>query len=402
VLFLRLVRHRIAEYCKQELEFRSALIKSANEGLNGIKELKVLGREETFIQRFLHNVTLYSRAVGYKAVAFELPRYVLEAVAVLMMLLVAGWFIWLGRPLASIVPTLTLLAVAAVRLLPSANRMTSAALNLRWGRPSLDAVYRDIRTLERSNSESDAPACAMRFEREIAFENVDFSYPGGTGQALRGITLRIQRGTSVGFVGPSGAGKTTAADVLLGLLQPTQGLVTVDGTSITTNLAGWQRQIGYIPQNIYLTDDSIRRNVAFGIADDCIDETKLWQAIDAAQLREFVDLQPMGLDTVVGEWGVRLSGGQRQRIGIARALYHNPSVLVMDEATSSLDQETEREFVRALEQLAGTRTIIAIAHRLSTVKNCDQLLYFEQSELTASGNFLSLQESSASFRSMVA
>jgi ATP-binding cassette subfamily C protein len=402
IFFLRRIRQRIAEYCNHEHEYRAALIKAANECLGGIKELKVLGREETLIGRFVDSVNMFSRAVGYKAVAFDLPRLALEAAAVLMMLVVAGSLIWLGRPLASIVPVLTLLAVAAVRVLPSANRMTASALNLRWGRPALEAVYRDIRELERLPDPSAKSVPPLTFSEEIAFQNVSFRYAGAVHDSLKDLTLRIRRGTSVGFVGPSGAGKTTAVDILLGLLQPTCGEVTVDGVSISRNLESWRQQIGYIPQSIYLTDDSIRRNVGFGIPDELIDEAKVWAAIDAAQLRELVEEQPNGLETPVGERGVRLSGGQRQRIGIARALYHNPTVLVMDEATASLDQETEREFVRALERLAGTRTIIAIAHRISTVKNCDQLLFFENGELRASGDFISLQELSSSFRSMVA
>ncbi len=218
--------------------------------------------------------------------------------------------------------------------------------------------------------------------------------------ALADVSLTIPRFASVGFVGPSGAGKTTIVDVLLGLLTPTGGRVTVDGTDIQTCLPRWQRQIGYIPQTIFLTDDTVRRNVAFGMEDAEIDDAAVWSAIDAAQLRELVESLPEGLDSHVGERGVRLSGGQRQRIGIARALYHRPAVLVMDEATSALDTQTERQFVEALNALQGEHTVVVIAHRLSTVRHCDRLFLLERGRVAAEGTYDELLDTSATFRAM--
>ena len=400
--FLKLIRKRVTRFGREEYDYRAYMFQSANQGLGGIKDVKVLGREARFLEAFANMVGVYTRAGNYKTVALEMPRLFLETVAVIVMVVVAAYFLMIGRQVQTIVPLLTLLAVAALRLIPSANRITSAVLSFKWGLPSLHAVYADIRSLERPAQEPKRKREIAGFQDAIAFENVSYQYPGAATSALHKITLRIPKGTTAGLVGPSGAGKTTTVDLLLGLLEPSHGRVTVDGHDIRDDIRGWQRQIGYIPQQVYLTDDSIRRNIAFGLADAEVDEQALWAAIDAAQLRELVESLPNGVETLVGERGIRLSGGQRQRIAIARALYHNPPVLVMDEATSALDQETEREFVRALERLAGTRTIVAIAHRITTVKDCDQLFFFSGGELTAAGTYNHLQESSEAFRSLVA
>ncbi|MFN3680302.1 ABC transporter ATP-binding protein, partial [Thermosynechococcus sp.] len=218
--------------------------------------------------------------------------------------------------------------------------------------------------------------------------------------ALCGVSLTIKQGEMVGLVGASGAGKTTLVDLILGLLEPCQGDIRVDGESIYTNLAKWQRQIGYIPQTIYLSDDTLRRNIAFGLPEAQIDEVALWRAVEAAQLAEFVAGLPAGLNTVVGERGVRLSGGQRQRVGIARALYHNPSVLIMDEATAALDNQTEAGVMDAIQALSGEKTIIMIAHRLSTVMECDRLYFMAHGQVVAVGSYQELLQTSPDFRAM--
>ena len=238
------------------------------------------------------------------------------------------------------------------------------------------------------------------FEREIAVEDLRFRYEGQTEDALSGVTLTVPRGASVGFVGSSGAGKTTVVDVLLGLLTPTGGRVAVDGVDIQTCLPAWQRKIGYIPQTIFLTDDTVRNNVAFGLDPGDISDAAVWAALDAAQLRELVESFPEGLSAMVGERGVRLSGGQRQRIGIARALYHRPDVLVMDEATSALDTQTERQFVEALDALQGEHTVVVIAHRLSTVRHCDTLFLMDRGRVVAQGTYDELMLTSPAFRAM--
>ena len=401
-LFFRLVRQTIAQRGHDESHYRGQMIQAVNQGLGGVKDIKVLGRELYFLRAFSDNALGYTRAGKYKTTIYELPRLFLETVAVLAMLAVDGFFIYQGRPTQTIVPVLTLLAMAALRLVPSANRLVNAALTLRWGRPALDAVYADMKALETASGQQRRSRAGHgpAFREAIEFVDVSCRYPGAAQDALRHVSLRIEKGSSVGLVGPSGAGKTTMVDVLLGLLEPTSGCVRVDGRDIREDLAGWQRQIGYIAQHIYLSDDTIRRNVAFGVPDHDIDQASVWAAVEAAQLSELIESLPGGLDTPVGERGIRLSGGQRQRIGIARALYHRPSVLVMDEATSALDLETERELVRAVTRMTGTRTVIAIAHRLSTVKDCGQLCLLQKGRLAASGRFDDLQRTNESFRTL--
>ena len=265
-----------------------------------------------------------------------LPRLFLETVAVVAILGVSALLVAQDRPVEAIIPTLTLLGVAVVRLMPSFQKISANINALKWGEKALDAVYGDLVELDkvaaevRARRQSGGP---LPFEEGIRFDGVSYQYPEQEGEALQNVTLEIPKGAAVGFVGPSGAGKTTVVDVLLGLLDPTEGRVLVDGQDVQGRMARWQRKIGYIPQSIYLTDDTVRANVAFGMDDDEIDDAQVWAALDAAQLREMVEGLPEGIDTKVGERGVRMSGGQRQRVGIARALYHNPEVLVMDEAT---------------------------------------------------------------------
>ena len=258
--------------------------------------------------------------------------------------------------------------------MPSLNRVIGMVATIRFHRSAVNAVHSDLSLLEKTVALGDphrVSSCELAFEHRIDLREISFRYPNANQDVLSHVSLVIPKGCSTAFTGPSGAGKTTVADVILGLLEPTSGQVLIDGRDIRDDLSAWQRQIGYIPQFIYLTDDSIRRNVAFGVNDNEIDDTKVWAALRYAQLEELVQDSPEGLDTCVGERGVRLSGGQRQRIGIARALYHDPEVLVLDEATSSVDTETEKEIIKAVEQLSRKKTLIIIAHRPSTVEKCD-------------------------------
>ncbi len=365
-------------------------MQAVNQGLGGFKDARILGREGFFLESYSgeHVVPGRGRAVqggdrrrspGSSSRRSRWPACSASRPS--------SWP--RTGPLESIIPTLTLLGVAIVRLMPSFQKVAGNVNSLKWGEQALDAVYDDLAELEPSRSASPAlgsrPGRPLAFEREIRFDRLSYQYPGQEDHALRDVSLAIPKDASVGFVGPSGAGKTTIVDVLLGLLDPTEGRVLVDGVDIQERMVAWQRKIGYIPQSIYLTDDSVRGNVAFGMGDDEIDDDAVWAALEAAQLRDMVEGLPDGLDTMVGERGVRLSGGQRQRIGIARALYHNPEVLVMDEATSALDNQTERQFVEALERLQGSHTLVVIAHRLSTVRNCDTLFMLDEGRLVARG-----------------
>jgi len=283
-----------------------------------------------------------------------------------------------------IIPTLGLFAAAAFRVMPSINRLLGSLQTLIFSRAIISSVYEDFKLDAPDTPENKT---VIPFKDQLELKNLGFQYPTAVRPSLQDVSLVVRRGEAVGFVGPSGAGKSTLVDVILGLFAPTSGTVLVDGLDIQDNLRNWQNQIGYVPQTIYLTDDTLRRNVAFGLGDENIDEQAVVNAIRLAQLEDFVASLPDKLGTVVGERGVRLSGGQRQRIGIARALYHNPSVLVLDEATSSLDTPTEHGVMQAVQALQGAKTVIIVAHRLSTVEYCDRLYRIEDSRMTEQGTF---------------
>jgi ATP-binding cassette subfamily C protein len=304
----------------------------------------------------------------------------------------------------TIIPTLSLFAMAAFRIIPAMGRIFNAATQIRYHSYSLDAVCNDMSLLDKTvnlkTSSASSSEKVICFDEAIELKDVYYQYPNAKKSVLIGVSLTIPKQYSVGLVGPSGAGKTTIIDVIVGLLIPTQGEVLVDSKSIKDNLLNWQRMIGYIPQNIYLSDDTVRRNIAFGLADEKIDEEQVWSVLASAQLEKFVKSLPEGLDTFIGERGIRLSGGQRQLIGIARALYHNPEVLIMDEGTASLDNETEWEIMQAVRNLSGTKTIIIVAHRLGTVKSCDRLYFIRDSKVADYGTYEELFDKSQEFKAM--
>ena len=273
---------------------------------------------------------------------------------------------------------LAIVAVAAFRLFPAVSRLTTNLNAIMYNRPRLDSMYDMLKTIENEGTyhysyENDEQKPDFVFEKELKIDNITWKYPAGQSAVLKNLKMTIGKGQSIALIGPSGAGKTTLADVVLGLLKPQEGKILLDGEDVYENLPGWAKIIGYVPQAVYLTDDTIRNNVAFGIYEDQIDEDKVWKALEEAQLAEFVRGLEEGLDTMVGERGVRLSGGQRQRIAIARALYENPEILVLDEATSALDTETETAVMESIDSLHGTKTMIIVAHRLTTIRNCDAI-----------------------------
>lgn len=401
--FYRATRTTIDHYAKEEQHHRQLTVQAVNQGLGGFKDTRVLGREGFFLDAYARSAWFNARATQFRAIIGALPRLFLETVAVAGLLGASVLLMLQDRPLETIIPSLALLAVALVRMMPAFQKIQANVSAIQWGRRSLAVVYADLVDLEAREAEVAARLRAggpLAFEHELAVEGLSFRYEGQAGDALADVELTIPKNASVGFVGPSGAGKTTLVDVLLGLLTPTAGRVTVDGVDIQTRLPAWQRRIGYIPQSIFLTDDTIRRNVAFGMDDAEIDDAAVRDALGAAQLLAFVEALPEGLDTHVGERGVRLSGGQRQRIGIARALYHRPAVLVMDEATSALDTQTERQFVEALEALHGEHTVVVIAHRLSTVRRCDRLFLLDGGRVAAEGTYDELLATNETFRAM--
>lgn len=401
--FVTTVRRRLIHFGEEMQIRRAGMIRVVTEGLASVKITKVLAREEHFADAYLREVQSFGVAARVRGIASDLPRLFLETAAIAGLLSVASLLLLQGRPTQAIVPVLSLFAVAVVRMIPSFNRITGALTGLRYGRHSLRAVYVDLRALESLAPEAPSgETAAMPFDREILLDNVSFRYEAAARPSLEHVTLRIAKGSAVGVVGSTGSGKTTLMDIVLGLLEPTEGRVLVDGRDARTDLRAWRRRVGYVPQDVYLTDDTIRRNIALGLADREIDQAAVDRAVEAAQLVDFVASLPERLDTMVGERGVRISGGQRQRIGIARALYANPDVLVMDEATSSLDGETERCVMGAVDRLRGDRTIILVAHRMSTVRNCDNLVLLSDGAVSATGTYDELFEGNQRFRRLAA
>lgn len=370
VLSQYMMRHRILRWGQARQYHEGLRLQYLQQGLGGSKDAKLLGRELYFINQYdEHNRK--SADVGQKQrILQDLPRLWLELIAITGLAVLVLVMLAQGKSAEALVPTLGLFAAAAFRLMPSLNRVLGAVQNIRYGLPIVNRLYDEICLFDDDVVLIKAQDI-FSFKQNLVLENVIHSYADASQLILNNISFIVQRGSSVGLIGPSGAGKSTLIDTILGLLTPTSGKIKVDGVDIQSNLRGWQDQIGYVPQHIFLTDDTIRRNIAFGLPDDLIDDLAIERAIQAAQLKEFIESLPQQLDTIVGERGVRLSGGQRQRIGIARALYHDPEVLVLDEATSSLDVTTEQEVMNAVNALHGQKTLIIVAHRLSTVAKCD-------------------------------
>lgn len=374
--FHRMTREYISEWGKARQLHDGLRIQHLQQGLGGVKDIIVLGRVTDFMRQYeIHNVQ--SARVGQRTYTLQqLPRLWLELLAVGGLAILVITMLAQGRALHEVLPTLGLFAAAAFRLMPSVNRILGAVQSLRYGLPIIDNLSSELNLAAPELPAVHPPMAPFRSTLEL--DRVTYSHPGTADPVLNEVSLTIKHGESIGFIGTSGAGKSTLVDILLGLYMPDSGEVRVDGVNIRTNLRRWQDQIGYVPQTIFMTDDTLRRNVAFGLADEQIDDTAVRRAIQAAQLDEFVASLPKGLEAVVGERGIRLSGGQRQRIGIARALYHDPSVLVLDEATSSLDAATEQNVMQAVEALHGRKTVLIVAHRLSTIERCDRLYRVEK------------------------
>jgi ATP-binding cassette, subfamily B, bacterial PglK len=358
-------------------------IQHVQQGLGGVKDIKLLGRESGFTEQYrLHNFAC-AQVSQRQATLLALPRLWLELLAIIGLVVLVLAMIFQGKPIESLIPTLGVFAGAALRLMPSVNRIITAVQSIRYSMPVIDTLHNELKLFHSDavlKNEQD-----LKFKYNLKLEKLDFRYPESESKALENINITIPCGASVGLIGGSGAGKSTLVDIILGLFIPETGSVNIDGINIRHDIRSWQDKIGYVPQSIYLTDDSLLRNVAFGVPDAEIDHDAVWCSIKAAQLEQFVNELSKGIDTVVGERGVRLSGGQRQRIGVARALYHDPSILVLDEATSSLDVETEREVMRAVDNFKGKKTIIIVAHRLSTVENCDYIYKLERGKVIEEG-----------------
>ncbi|MCR4740282.1 MAG: ABC transporter ATP-binding protein/permease [Lachnospiraceae bacterium] len=356
------------------------------QAFQGIKDVKVTNCEDYFINSYNDTSMKAMNLQIKKSILNMIPRPIMETICVGGLLGCMSVRIYLGGDISQFVPILSVFAVSAIRMLPSFNRISNNAAGILSGKASLDAVYNDLKEIEslRESVERDnADTTKIRIENAIECREVSFIYPSRPDRViLDRVSLRIPKNKTVAFVGPSGAGKTTLADIILGILSPVAGGIYADDINVYEHLHAWHSVVGYIPQSIFMIDDTVRANVAFGIPDDEIDDEKVWKALKEAQLDEFIKEMPSGLSERIGERGVKLSGGQRQRLGIARALYREPQVLILDEATSALDTETETAVMEAIESMAGTRTMIIIAHRLSTIRNADIIYDVRQGKVT--------------------
>jgi ATP-binding cassette, subfamily B, bacterial PglK len=391
-LFFKIFRKKMSKLGKQQQAVSGMMIKWVNQGLGANKEVKVSGKEDFFVNAYTKYSEKNAYINRYKMMLDTTPRLFIETLLVTIVLITMLIIMFQGVNTSQIVSTMALFAMAAFRLMPSINRIMAMIATIRYSTSALTVIYEDLFT-NKAELTDQYPSSSIElinqtgkkktFNDSIRLNDISFRYPNQKEYSLKDISLTIPIGQSVAFIGESGAGKTTLVDTILGLFSPEKGSITIDDIPLHEIKSIWQQKIGYIPQSIFLSDDSIRGNVAFGIASEKIDDEAVWRALEQAQLKEFVEALPEKLDTSVGERGVRLSGGQRQRIGIARALYHNPEILFMDEATSALDNETEKEIMKAIDGLKGEKTMIIIAHRLSTIENCDIVFKINKGRLVA-------------------
>lgn len=373
-LFLKLTHRLNIRYGKVSREQGQKVIQWINQSLGGIKEVKLFNRESFFLKKIDDAYSRSSIAECMVNVFSSVPKMIIELVSISAIMIAAIVKIKNGGDLSEFVSVLAAFALAAIRLIPNIGNISLQINRVAFNKASIQGIYDELKTLEEGcieNLSNDKKCTKLSFKDKLVINDISFKYPNGKKEVLTGISFEIFRGQSIAFIGPSGAGKTTMADIILGILKPSVGDIVVDGKNIESDIYGWYKQIGYIPQNIYLMDDSIRNNIAFGLNESDIDDEKVWMAIRKAQLEEFVRELPDGLNTNLGDRGIRCSGGQRQRLGIARALYDDPEFLILDEATSALDNDTEKAIMEAIDGLKGKKTILIIAHRLSTTKNCD-------------------------------
>lgn len=386
LVITKVLKPNLSKYGEKNLKVQSRIAKWRIEAIYGIKDVKVLHRESFFADNYEETGKIGAGIARRYAILNALPRILMETVFLVSILGYLAFDIGGGADVVALVPQLAALSVAASRLLPSVSRINTYMTNVAYEQPCLDFLYEnlDMNKLAIAGSKTNKEtwdAQALSLTKEIRMEQIEYAYPNTDKDIFSGADMEIPKGKSVGIMGTSGAGKSTIVDILLGLLTVRKGSITCDGRDIFENYPSWLAMIGYIPQSIYLVDEPIRNNIAFGIADKEISDERIWEVLEEAQLKEFVKSLPQGLDTTIGDRGVRLSGGQRQRIGIARALYHNPEILVFDEATSALDNETEKVLMEAINGFHGRKTMIIIAHRLNTIEQCDIIYKVENGKI---------------------
>jgi ABC-type multidrug transport system fused ATPase/permease subunit len=394
------MKQRLAQWGKDGWQASGEMIRILNHGLGGLKETRVIGCESYFDQQMNEQATKFARNITLSQGYGNLPRYVIESFMITFLVGFTLLFIKLNNDQQSLTAVLGIFGLASIRLLPASGNLVSGLNVVRSNGFAVDRLFFDLKNLEKENLIFDLDSKDkhdnvlssknikhMSFEKQIVIDKLVFQYPNTTRKALDEISLTIHKGQSIGIIGKSGSGKTTLVDVILGLFNPQSGDIKVDGVSVYRDLRAWQNILGYVPQSIFLIDDTLERNIAFGVPDHLIDQNRLNNAIKMAQLNEVVEQLPKQIKTIVGERGVLLSGGQRQRVGIARVLYHEREILVFDEATAALDNETEHLVTEATKALSSSKTIIIIAHRLSTIEHCDRIYQIEEGKVIKSGSY---------------
>ena len=399
LLLLKVVQPELKRQGAIAQEMRSRSLSTLQQALHGIRDIKVLGSEAHFGRAYHRDRRDLSRALYLRGTAIELPRHVIETALIGFILVLFAFSVTTGVATEALLSTLGLFAYAGLRMLPSLQKVVSGLNFLRFSGPAVDQTYADLELVTRVEASADDDT-TLTFDHALRLEDVSFAYEQTERPALRDVNLTIRPGEVIGVSGSTGGGKTTLADLVTGILPPTTGRITVDGVDIHDHLPAWFRKLGVVPQMVFLTDDTLRRNIALGTPEDEIDDEAIEHALRLAQLEEFVASLPDGLDTEVGERGIRISGGQRQRIAIARALYRRPEVLIFDEGTSALDNATEALLINSLERLRGNHTILLVAHRLSTVRGCDKIAYLEDGRIVDIGTFDELQQRSPGFRAL--
>lgn len=386
LFIVKVFKPRLNRIGARNQAIQSRIAKWRIQATYGLKDVKVLNREEFYVRNYYETGKVGAEVARNYAVLNNMPRLLIETVFIVSVLGFLVVYINGGGDITAMVTTISAFAIAAVRVLPSVNRINTYITEIAYTQPSLDFVYDNLQEGMKTDAmlaerKAYSQVEKLKLDHQIELDHISFHYPDSDKNIFEDAHMIVPKGKSVGIIGTSGAGKSTIVDILLGLLHAQTGTITCDGVDIFKNYESWLAQIGYIPQSIYLIDESIRDNIAFGIDADKIDEKRIWEVLEEAQLKEFVEELPEGLDTTIGDRGVRLSGGQRQRIGIARALYNDPEILVFDEATSALDNDTEAAVMEAVNSFHGRKTMIIIAHRLNTIEKCDMIYKVENMKL---------------------
>ena len=386
LVIVKVLKPRLNQIGAKNQAIQSRIAKWRIQATYGLKDVKVLNREEFFVRNYYETGKVGANVARNYAVLNNTPRLLIETIFIVSMLGYIAIYINGGGDVSEMMTTIATFGVAAIRVLPSVNRINTYITEIAYATPSLNFVYENLQQGMKTDAmlaerKANSQKEKLKLEDKIELNHISFHYPDSDKNIFTDAHMVVPRGKSVGIMGSSGAGKSTIVDILLGLLHAQEGQITCDGVDIFKNYESWLAQIGYIPQSIYLIDESIRDNIAFGIDADKIDEKRIWEVLEEAQLKEFIEELPEGLDTTIGDRGIRLSGGQRQRIGIARALYHDPEILVFDEATSALDNETESAVMEAVNSFHGKKTMVIIAHRLNTIEKCDIIYKVENEKI---------------------